>query len=252
MIVILKNEGSILKPLKDLLVEKGHNVIITNNTTKIKSPDLLIRWGNTEDLSGRNNIKRTLNSVSGIRLASNKLKALETMSKSGILVPKFSKSPSGIKLPVLGRSRYHTKGTDIKLIMQKRDVELYASRGETIDYYTEYIRVKREFRVHVFRNSIIGVNRKLYTNSSLPFIPYIRNLSTGFTFESAGNEKIQDKIGEIAIKAVKSLGLDFGAVDIIRSEDDNYYVLEVNTAPGLSTSHIRYGEAIHNYIMSEN
>ena len=39
-------------------------------------------------------------------------------------------------------------------------------------------------------------------------------------------------ISEQAIKAVETLGLDFGAVDLIL-HNDTPYVLEVNTAPGL-------------------
>ena len=48
----------------------------------------------------------------------------------------------------------------------------------------------------------------------------------------------------IAVNAVKALGLDFGAVDIIYNEKENqYYVLEVNTAPGLEgTTLIKYAE----------
>ena len=46
--------------------------------------------------------------------------------------------------------------------------------------------------------------------------------------------------------AIKALGLDFGAVDIIYNEaEDQHYVLEVNTAPGLEgTTLQKYTEAI--------
>jgi len=37
------------------------------------------------------------------------------------------------------------------------------------------------------------------------------------------------------LASVMALGLDFGAVDIVYNENDNKaYVLEINTAPGLS------------------
>ena len=41
------------------------------------------------------------------------------------------------------------------------------------------------------------------------------------------------KICNLGIAAVKSLGLDFGATDIIESDRGYLYVLEVNTAPAL-------------------
>ena len=55
-----------------------------------------------------------------------------------------------------------------------------------------------------------------------------------------------DTMDLLAISAVDSLGLDFGAVDIIWNEsEDQYYVLEVNTAPGVEgTTLQKYTEAI--------
>ena len=44
---------------------------------------------------------------------------------------------------------------------------------------------------------------------------------------------ISDTLKEAAVKAVNSLGLDFGAVDICEDEEGNPYVFEVNTAPGI-------------------
>jgi glutathione synthase/RimK-type ligase-like ATP-grasp enzyme len=46
---------------------------------------------------------------------------------------------------------------------------------------------------------------------------------------------------EAAINACKALGLDFGAVDLIQDIKGNYYVLEINTAPGLE------GATVANY-----
>ena len=43
--------------------------------------------------------------------------------------------------------------------------------------------------------------------------------------------------------AIKVLGLDFGAVDIIyNKQEDKWYVLEVNTAPGI------YGTTLDKYV----
>ena len=52
-----------------------------------------------------------------------------------------------------------------------------------------------------------------------------------------------------ARRAVRSLGLDFGAVDVLVDADGKVYVLEVNTAPGIvgiieTSTFARYVEAI--------
>jgi D-alanine-D-alanine ligase-like ATP-grasp enzyme len=44
---------------------------------------------------------------------------------------------------------------------------------------------------------------------------------------------------------VYALGLDFGAVDILRDDEGKWYVLEINTAPGIADqSAVTMGDAI--------
>ena len=62
----------------------------------------------------------------------------------------------------------------------------------------------------------------------------VRNLDGGFIFAREGVVEAPEA-SEEALKAVAALGLDFGAVDIMYNARENkYYVLEVNTAPGLA------------------
>ncbi|MNN94301.1 hypothetical protein D3C81_2129010 [compost metagenome] len=67
----------------------------------------------------------------------------------------------------------------------------------------------------------------------------VRNLANGFIFargeDALGN--VPKDVLDQAVKAVASLGLDFGAADVIYNDrQKKAYVLEVNTAPGLSGS----------------
>ena len=55
----------------------------------------------------------------------------------------------------------------------------------------------------------------------------------------AAEQALEDVLKEqeqLAIKAVRALGLDFGAVDLILADDTKSYVLEVNTGPALETA----------------
>ena len=63
--------------------------------------------------------------------------------------------------------------------------------------------------------------------------PLIKNLDNGWVFCRTGIS-LPDDARNQAIAAVRSLGLDFGAVDVLyREREDKAFVLEVNTAPGL-------------------
>ena len=61
----------------------------------------------------------------------------------------------------------------------------------------------------------------------------VRNVSNGWVFCREGCEAIPEA-DAAAVQAVKSLGLDWGAVDLkVNQQRTRVGVLEVNTAPGL-------------------
>jgi glutathione synthase/RimK-type ligase-like ATP-grasp enzyme len=82
----------------------------------------------------------------------------------------------------------------------------------------------------VFGNKIIDVTKKRLRNE-IERNNYIKNLSNGWVYCRDGIE-IPDSIINTAKDAVRALGLDFGAVDILFRKNVPY-VLEINTAPGL-------------------
>ena len=123
-------------------------------------------------------------------------------------------------------------------------IEIYESGQEVGDcpLYTLYQKKRHEYRVHVFKGKAIDVvQKKKKKGSASPTHNKIRNVDDGWTF-CHNNLEIKDinRLNQIGIDAVKACGLDFGAVDIIWNEkQDKYYVVEVNTAPGLETSTIQ-------------
>ena|SRR5437879_834206 len=98
--------------------------------------------------------------------------------------------------------------------------------------YTKYVPKKKEFRVHVVGNAVIDIQekrRKQGTENNL-----VRSHDNNYVF--CREDVVEPKdLRELATKAVFELGLDFGGVDIIWNEkQDKSYLLEVNTAPGLT------------------
>lgn len=116
--------------------------------------------------------------------------------------------------------------------------------------YTEYIKKKEEYRVHVFRGKVIFKQRKA-RKLDVPKEDVnwqVRNLAGGFIFANQNVELAAEAL-QAAVAAVDCLGLDFGAVDIILGTDGTYYVLEVNTACGLQGSTLdAYVEAFQPFI----
>lgn len=104
--------------------------------------------------------------------------------------------------------------------------------------YVQYIKKEREYRLHVFRDEVFFVQRKARALD----VPddevnwKVRNHANGFIYANQ-NIELPDVAKEMAVEAIQTLGLDFGAVDMIYNARQNkFYVLEINTAPGLQGS----------------
>lgn len=110
--------------------------------------------------------------------------------------------------------------------------------------YTKYMKKLFEFRVHIFQGRVIDIQQKRKRNG-VEADAKIRNHENGWVF-ARQDVDCPDAVVDAAVAAIDSLGLDFGAVDVIyNSHYRRPAVLEVNTAPGLEgTTLINYCDAI--------
>lgn len=224
---------------------------LENSTYQPRRTDLIINWGNQRGLTRiQDGSCNMLNEMVSVSTASCKRSSFELMSQSGVSIPEWTTQrevaaqwiEEGATVVVRTLLRA-SSGRGIVLasdLTQLQDAPLYV----------KYVPKKDEYRVHVFNGTIIDVQRKM-RKSDVPDDDVnwkIRNLSGGFIFGREG-VSLPDVALDTAAEAVASLGLDFGAVDLIWNERSNtYYVLEVNTAPGLSgTTLVKYTEAIQEY-----
>lgn len=152
----------------------------------------------------------------------------------------------GAGLRLLGRPDFHTRGRGYWLCADLPAVER-ALRGTrrkmAATHFMEYIPLgvaPKEFRVHVLKGKSIRISQKLFTEDR-----------KDYTTIKPDEELPRKFLRRAAIAAVEALGLDFGAVDMLASDDQTQvWVLEVNCAPGLggsmprvwATAFIRYME----------
>lgn len=121
--------------------------------------------------------------------------------------------------------------------------------------YVKYKKKRKEFRVHVFKDSVIDVcEKRKFRRERRPdvFDGYIRNHDNGWAFCRDSVVEPAD-LRALSISACRTLGLDFGAVDIIWNEREmKSYLLEVNTAPGLEgTTLKKYAQAVYSWIRNQ-
>lgn len=217
------------RELGQWLVDHGLDIEFGHSTRDVKYRGL-VRWGSTAQVNRKPD--KVLNWQASIQKASDKLKSLMSMREAEIRVPDvYSPESREIPFPVLGRATQHTGGTDIVLCLQQADIPIAIERG--CSHFTRYIPTRREFRIHVFDDRIIKVSEKVLTDPTL-WNPYIRNLSTGYTFRQP-TDRPKPTTRYLAMEAVSLHKLHFGAVDMIEGDDGHPRVLEINCAPGLRT-----------------
>lgn len=115
--------------------------------------------------------------------------------------------------------------------------------------YTKYLKKKKEFRVHVFKEKVVSVLEKRRKKGVYNGESKIRNTANGYVF-CRENVEEPEGIRELALKAGKVTDSHFKGVDIGYNEKLNHlFVIEVNSAPGMEGSTIKdYAEAICNEI----
>lgn len=172
----------------------------------------------------------TLNARAG---TVNKLQELQLLAKNGVSTVPFSINPAELRAPLFGRKVHHTRGTDIVVVACGRPNPL----KRTSDFYTSIVAKKREFRVWAFRGVPIGTYEKTLQYPRKYGMKgrsrEVWNWNNGFAYGFVHQDKSSKELKALGCRAINALGLDFGAVDIIEGNDGRYYVLEVNSAPGV-------------------
>lgn len=209
-----------------------------------RTPEILIRWGARTHMGYPDKV---FNTAVAIGRASDKVRTLEILDDNGIPhVPFFTdweqaQAYGGV---VLGRDR---RG------MQGRDIVAYDPTWGRLhrdhEWYSIYQEPTREMRLHVVGDEVVRIQGKYLDFPEHARNPYVRNYANGYRFRSPSLE-LRESRKQWAVEAVKVLGLDFGAVDMLLfGDEEECSILEINTAPACSPLTISaYAEAIERKI----
>ena len=231
---------------KDLALGLGIKRI-KNKNSKFRGTanKTVINWGSSTPTVDFGNAI-IINKPKAVGLAANKLKTMGFLALSGVSTPDYSPHK---EQALQWLEQGHKVFCRTKLSGHSGEgIVIAETINELVDapLYTKWVRIGQEYRVHVFRGEVLDVQRKARKHD----VPdegvnwKVRNLAGGFIFARADVNPPEDVLKQ-AVDAVEALGLDFGAVDIITGKNNNNaYVLEVNTACGLmGTTLEKYIEA---------
>lgn len=204
--------------------------------------DLIVNWGRS-DLPDYP-VGRVLNHPDAVSLCVNKLRSFSAFEEHGVpCVPwtqyiATAKEWHALGEIVVGRASLAGRGGQGIRMITPQDPDM-----PDLPLYTKYMKRKHEYRVHVMDGKVIDVQQKKLRNGvEKNDLTYkIRSYANGWIFAREG-VVCPEAVQNAAIAAVRSLGLDFGGVDVGWNETAaRAYVYEVNSAPGIE------GTTVENY-----
>ncbi|MCK9371093.1 hypothetical protein M0R04_14370 [Candidatus Dojkabacteria bacterium] len=219
---ILSIKSKTAKKLGEIL-----NLPVIKSLDEVLEPETIIRWGSRKYFNGNQ-----INTAEAIEKASNKILCRKLLEEARLPVPTLTETD----FPVIGRPPRHHSGHGFYVCYTPRDV-LIAKRKGAI-YFSKFYPKQNEYRVHVAGGKCILMSIK--EGNKNKFIWNKRK--NGFWFRHMRrsdwlyDEQLMD-IVRTAKEAIKMLGLDFGAVDILADAEDgqpDFVICEINTAPALS------------------
>lgn len=167
--------------------------------------------------------KEYINKPDAVRIAINKILTLAMCKATGLPTVDFVLNKKDIP------KTWHTIVARTKIDGKENDGMEIIIKGDPIPdapLYTHYFDHKFEFRIVVFKGKVAH--------------RYLKKRNKGmWEFMSLDPEGFSD-IDTVAIKATENVGLDYAGVDIIAKNPTNFRLLEVNSAPIITTEVIKF------------
>lgn len=193
-----------------------------------------INWGRRRSTSARLNVD--------ITAACNKRRARELFDEYGVPSPAVYDAQEAYSIVtretpnealhgmvLIGRPDFHTRGRGFWRVETLDDLNRAVAgtrRKQPATHFMQFVDAPKEFRVHVFKGKSIRISQKAFNEDRSDY-------TTARPEEGSPRKRLR----KAAREAVAAVGLDFGAVDLLASEDQRRcWVLEVNAAPGLGGS----------------
>lgn len=234
------------------LERRGINAGLFYRPEQVNKPihaDLIISWGVPFEICVENEAA-CLNNVPKL----NKREQFHALREKKIRTPDvFGQEDFGSMVyPVMAKPVSGHGGKGIKVFNSAEELVNGESAKRFADdedfILQEVISKIAEFRIHVVNGIPISWTRKKPMDGVDQSSIVTWNRDKGFSQTNFKNKIFRLALGNMAISAVEAVGYDFGAVDIIISQDGTPYVLEVNSAPALSARLGIYADAFANML----
>ena len=222
----------------------SHDILRTN-LPKVPYRSV-IRLGSTTELGSDELVE--INTVEAIKNSSSKLRMKNCFEEANVMTAKWvdnlSDAPS-LEFPLVAKQIFGSRGRGNTLIKSAAELKAWAVGKDLKNYiFEKFYNYNREYRLHVTETGCFYTCRKMLKSDTPEDKRWFRNDSNSTwiieenpQFEKPVNWK---KIESECVKALKAVGLDFGACDVrVQSakketkvrENPDFIIVEINSAP---------------------
>jgi len=230
MTTIIRRRKLGMSSVRGIVDASTTNIQWVRSDRQLPEDSLYIRWGCTASVPSTN----VINKSSAIHLVNDKREfrmELEDLCPTTWFhwedVP-MDKLQEG----VIVRRAKHSQGRHLHVVDNLVDLVHICNRyGENNYYISEIIDKVAEYRVAVVQGRVVWVAKKTPSNPD----DIAWNVARGGRFDNVRWDDWPLKAVRISIEAFNLSGLDFGGVDVMVDREGRVYVLEINSAPSLTS-----------------
>lgn len=202
------------------------------NDAELPEDDLVFRWGCTSNVP----VRRVVNRAAAIHKVSDKrgFRLLLDEHEIGSMETYGSVEDAArnVTYPVVVRPQTHSRGRNVHVCNTYEEMQAAADRyGEGGYYISPLVNKVAEYRVFCVSSRAICVAQKTPGNPE----DVAWNVAQGGRFDNVrwGNWPL--RAVKIALQAFELSELDFGGVDVMVDGAGECYILEINSAPSLTS-----------------
>lgn len=263
MTTIIRRKGLGMSSAKGIAEFSKTGINWVRSDKVLPPDDLYIRWGCTTNVPTKN----VLNTANAIHQVNDKRAFRMTLDDDELCPKTWDKlgkwaqyvdplmfiEEEGhlpLKEPYIVRRATHAQGRNLHTCTDTGEVAKWCQHyGEGNYYISEFIDKVAEYRVAVVQGRAVWVAQKTPGNPN----DVAWNVAKGGRFDNVRWDAWPLKAVRVAIEAFNLTTLDFGGVDVMVDADGEAYILEINSAPSLTSPYrqLCFAKAF-DYIITNN
>jgi glutathione synthase/RimK-type ligase-like ATP-grasp enzyme len=219
---------------KEIVKQSKTGIAVFRNDAKLPSKaqyDICIRWGCTSNVEQ----KTVLNKAEAIHAVANKTEFRQLLSQHKLAPRTYTNADlvNGVvfDLPVVVRPAVHHQGRHLFMCRTQAEFKAAIAKCGIGWYAAPFFDKVAEYRVFCLQGRALAVAKKTPGNPK----DVAWNVAQGGRFDNVRWDEWPLKAVKNSLKAFGLSGLDFGGVDIMVDNDGNTFVLEINSAPSLTS-----------------